>query len=128
MTQAIDLVLEAKAVGISFRIEGEQVIVRFPKARREELAPIIDALRQHREELESFLRNKSTRDNVTVDVFGRPFQYEAESLAHPNPSLVIVFVNGCEHVVHRSLEGTAFAVREHAVICENRGSKQEIWR
>jgi len=41
MSWVDDLVHEAEAVGLSFRTDAEQVVVRFPVSRRAELAPLI---------------------------------------------------------------------------------------
>jgi hypothetical protein len=61
MSLANNLVHEAEAVGLSFRVKGEQVIVRFPMRRRTELAPLIDKLKQHKEEVEELVRSRPVR-------------------------------------------------------------------
>lgn len=52
------LVHEAEAIGLSFRIEGENVVVRFPLTRRAELAPLIDTLKRYKEEVGKMLRSR----------------------------------------------------------------------
>jgi hypothetical protein len=52
------LVHEAEAVGLSFGIKGEHVVVRFPVSRRAELAPLIDTLKRYKHEVEKLVRNR----------------------------------------------------------------------
>jgi hypothetical protein len=59
------LVHEAEAVGLSFRIKGEHVVVRFPVTRRAELAPLIDTLKRYKEEVEKLVRNRPARRTET---------------------------------------------------------------
>ena len=121
MTEISFVVRQAESAGITFRLDGDQVKVRFPEPRREELAAIVSALREHKQEVTEILRHRPASRTIMVEVLGQSFDYQIESRKHLNPSLVTVLVNGCEHIVHKSLEGTGFAAREHSALCENRG-------
>ncbi len=61
MNDADALVHEAEAVGLSFRVKGEQIVVRFPGSRRAEFASLIDILKRHKEEVEKLIRSRPTQ-------------------------------------------------------------------
>jgi hypothetical protein len=124
MTEVDVVVRQAEFAGVLFELEGGRVKVRFPESRRGELTSILFALRERKREVVEVLRRRAAPCTVTVEVLGRPFKYQVESREHPNPSLITILVNGCEHIVHRSLEGAPFAAKEHAVICENQGFRK----
>jgi hypothetical protein len=58
MSMVDTLLHQAEVAGLCFRIDGEQIVVRFPLIRRAELTPLIDTLKQHKEEVGKLLRNK----------------------------------------------------------------------
>ena len=49
----------ATAAGIQFRLDGEQVRVAYPPDRKNQVAPILGALREHRAEVVQALRGAS---------------------------------------------------------------------
>lgn len=124
MTDISSVVRQAESAGIAFRLDGEQVKIRFHASQREGLATIISTLRKHKHEVAEILRCRSDSCSVRVEVTGQSFAYMAECRKHRNPSLITVLVNGCEHIVHKSLVETGFAAREHQAICEGRGLEQ----
>ncbi len=56
-----EIVRQAEMAGVTFRLDGQEIKVRYPERSREDLAPLLVALRQHKTAVAEFLQVRSAR-------------------------------------------------------------------